>query len=287
MGEVFCDRFGLTIDRMGYREMRSRLLPILHSVGCETHRDQPGDEVGLWREPSGGTFKVTRFGDVAGLGASGRFLMTLRAADMLGEFLHTLGSEPHKVSFLDATMDIALDAPPVVMEMYSRAATGEGVQLSRKRVALTSVLKFFSQRLDGRESGSVYIGARNAEVRLKVYDKQHERECSGVLDTPPCVRYELTLKTGQATLADVFSPAPLFWQYVQNVLPRPLGVPEWVARGEGYSLPRKPVLEPLDRLRQRLTYSKDIADVIRLADSLPDGRATLLRELGWIYPVKA
>lgn len=287
MSEVFCDRFQVTVDRMAYRDMRDRLLPILHSIGCETKVDQPGEESGLWRSPTGGTFKVKRYGQVAGLGASGRFLMDLRAASMLSEFLHTLGSEPHKVSVLDATMDAAEDAPPVVHAMYSRATTGDGVQLSRKAVPHTGVRKYFSQRLDSRESGSVYIGARTAEVQLKVYDKQHERQCAGVLDTPPCVRYELTLRTGQATLADVYDPQSLFWQYMEHVLPRPPGVAQWVARGEGYSLPRKPALDVLERLRKRLTHSADIADVVRLADLLPGGRDALLRELSWIYPVKA
>ena len=286
MAEVFADRLQVTVDRMSYRDLRGKLLPLLQGLGCAPDVDDPGTETGLWREPDGGTLKVSRYGQVAAIGASGRFLGLLRAASMLGEFLHALGSEPHKVTVLDATMDVPIDAPPVVAAIYSRATTGDGIQLSRKRVRATAVTKVFGQREDGRESGTVYIGGRMADVRLAVYDKQHERFYHGVEDAQPGVRYELRLRGGSVTLADVYAPAAVFWHHMHRVLPRPDGVPAWLPGETGYSLPRRPVLSPLERLRKRLVNSPDIADVVALADSLPGDRATLLRELAWAYPHK-
>jgi hypothetical protein len=283
MAEVFADRMQVTMDRMAYRGMRDLLSPILNSLGASVCYDRPESEEGLWKIEGGGTFKAAPYGQVVGLGASGQFLSALRAGGTLGEWLHTLGTEPHKVTVLDATQDYPEDAPPVVQALYKRATTSPGIQLSRKRVRLTDVSKMFSQREDGRESGTVYVGSRQANTRLKVYDKQHERFYHGV-DASPGVRFELTLKAGNLTLADVYNPTAVYWHYMSDVLPVPEGVTPWVAGAMGYNLPRRPVLSDLDQLRRRLMYSADIAAVVKLADRLPGGRATLLGELAFIYP---
>ncbi len=282
---VFTDRLQVTMDAMAYRDMRGRLAPILDSLGAAPDYDRPGDSEGLWRLPCGGTFQAKRYGPRVGLGVSGRVLVALRAAAMLGEFLHSLGTEPHKVTILDATLDVAEDAPPVVQAAYTRATTGEGFQLSRKRVAATEVTKVFGLRLDGRESGTVYIGSKNAEARLKVYDKQHERFYHGVMDALPGVRYELSLKRPGLSLRDAYDPATVFWHHMSGVLPRPAGVGPWIAFGTGYSLPRREVMGALERFRMRLSSSTDLAGLIRIADDLPGGRATFLRELAAAFPV--
>lgn len=285
MVEVFADRMQVTIDRMGYRAMRDKLLPLLNSLGCSVGYDSPGEEAGLWTEPEGGTFKVAKHHAVAALGASGRFLAKLRTAQLLGEFLHLLGEDPHKVTVLDATMDVQQDAVPVVHALFKRATTGEGVRLTRKRVPLTGVTRLMGLRADGRESGTVWVGLRGADIRLKAYDKQLERAAKGV-DIGPCMRYELSIKSGAITLADVFDPTRVFWNYMQHLLPRPVGLSDWLPGAMGFTLPRKPVLSVLEQLRARLTYSTDIASLVRLVDQLPDGRAVLLRELAWVYPDK-
>lgn len=282
---VFADRFQMTIDRMGYRDLRDQFLPILHSIGAAPDFDKPSEECGLWRLASGGTFSTKRYGPVAAIGASGQFLAALRAAAMLGEMLATLGNEPHKVTVLDATMDVPVDAPPVVTEFYRRAVNPEqGFRLTRKRVLSTQVTKVFGQRSDGRESGTVYLGSRQADARLKVYDKQHERFFHGV-QAGPGVRYELTIKGGQVTLRDVYEPAGVFWAHMQHVLPRPASAPNWELGATGYSLPRRPVLDPLDRLRARIASSADLADLLALVDTLPGGRSLLLPEFARAHPV--
>lgn len=283
---VFADRFYLTVDRMAYRDLRSRFLPILHAVGAAPDIDLPAEEKGLWRLESGGTFKVSRFGAVAGIGASGQFLAALRAQSMLGELLANLGTEPHKVTLLDATMDVPVDAPPVVHEFYRRATAADaGLRLTRKRVLATQVTKVFGMRPDGRESGTVYLGARHADVRLKVYDKQHERFFHGV-NSGPGVRFELTVKSGQVTLRDVFEPAGVFWAHLQHVLPRPVGAPNWVHGETGYQLPRRELPDAMERLRARIRGSADLADLMALVDHLPGGRAILLDELNRAFPAR-
>lgn len=283
---VFSDRFQMTVDRMGYRDLRSRFLPIVQSLGAAPDVDVPSEERGIWKLATGGTFVAKRFGAVAAIGASGQFLAALRAASMLGEMLATLGSEPHKVTVLDATMDVPVDAPPVVHEFYRRATDPQqGYRLTRKKVLATQVTKVFGQRADGRESGTVYLGSRYADVRLKVYDKQHERFFHGV-EAGPGVRYELTLKGGQVSLRDVYEPSGVFWAHMQNVLPRPASAPNWLVGDTGYRLPRREVPSPLERLRARIAGSADLAELVDLADSLPGGRGVLLDELCRAYPAR-
>lgn len=288
MGEVFADRMQVTIDRMGYRDLRTLLLPLLQSLGAYPDMDDPATEKGLWRHVDGGTLKVARYGKVAAIGASGKFLGALRAAKMLGEFLHTLGSEPHKVSVLDATLDVPVDAPPVVNAFYDLATGPEGIQLTRKRVAPTEVTKVFGQRLDGRESGTVYAGSRHSETQLKVYDKQAERFYHGIMDAAPGVRYELTLKSGQVSLSDVYDPTGVFWHHMHRILPKPANVTPWVQNAMGNSFPRLVPLTPLERLRRRVEMSPDMAELVRLsrdcAESREAAQVLLATTIAWAYP---
>jgi hypothetical protein len=276
MGEVFADRMQCTIDKMGYRDVRSLLLPILQSLGAFPEQDDPSIEKGLWRHVDGGTLKVARYGKVAAIGASGKFLSALRAAKMLGEFLHIIATEPHKVTVLDATLDIPVDAPPVVNAFYDLATSLKGVQLTRKRIAVTEVTKVFGMRLDGRESGTVYAGSRHSETQLKVYDKQAERFFHGVMDAAPGVRYELTLKGGQVSMHDVYDPTGVFWHHMHRILPRPAGVTPWDRSDMGLTLPRTPEMEPLDRLRKRISFSPDIAELVRSAREISGDRKAAL-----------
>lgn len=284
MTDVFADRLQVTVDRMAYRDLRDRLLPILDTVGAAPDYDKPVEESGLWRTASGGTLHAKRWCDVVSIGASGQLLAMLRAASLFGGFLQVIATEPHKVTCLDATMDVYTDAPPVVAEFYARARTPPGIRLTRKSIPARHVTAFMGTRDDGRESGTVYVGGRSADVRLKVYDKQHEQAGRGI-QVPPCVRYELTLRAGKVTLKDVFTPAPVFWAHMQAVLPRPEGVPAWCPGESGFVVQHPAPLSILERLRKRLVFSDDIAALVRLADQIPDGRSVLQFELGRAYPL--
>jgi hypothetical protein len=281
---VFADAMQVTFDRADWRAIRLDLLPLLDSLGCETRVDRPSEEAGYWRAPIGGALKAERFGSVVALGASGQFLAHLRAAALLDNYLATIGTVPHKVTRLDATMDVAVDAPPVLHRLVKRARVGAGVQLTRKRILPAQVTTLLSTRLDGRLSGTAYFGSKTAPVRLCVYDKQKERVDAGVLDAPPGLRYELRLRNGLATLRDVSLPAPIFWHHMAGVLRRPVGVPAWSPAVDAYR-PERAVLDPDHRLRRRVEHSPDLAALVALADSLPGGRAALFREIAWAYPL--
>ena len=192
----------------------------------------------------------------------------------------------HKVTRLDATLDVDVDAPPVLHRLVKRARVGAGVQLTRKRILPAQVTTLLSTRLDGRLSGTAYFGSKTAPVRLCVYDKQKERVDAGVLDAPPCLRYELRLRNGLATLRDVSLPAPIFWHHMAGVLRRPVGVPAWSPAVNAYR-PDRVELDPDCRLRRRVEHSPDLAALVALADSLPGGRAALFREIAWAYPLHA
>ena len=283
MGTVFADALQVTFDRADWRALRLQLLPLTDTLGCETQIDQPALESALWRDPSGGTLSVKRYGSVASLGASGRFLATLRSASFLLEYLSIIGTVPHKVTRLDASMDVDVDAPPVLHRLVKRARTGDGLQLTRKRVPSGHVTTYLGTRLDGRVSGTAYIGSRTAPVRLCVYDKQKERVDAGQLDAAPCLRYELRVRNGLVTLRDAAEPSAIFWNSMQHVLRRPAGVPDWSPAVDAF-VPERAVVDPDTRLRRRVESSADLAALVALADSLPGGRARLFAEINWAHP---
>lgn len=283
MGEVFADRVQVTFDRADWRSVRSGLLEVVESVGAATEFDTPSQESALWTTSEGGTLNVKRYGPVVAVGASGRFLATLRAAGMFMDYLARLGSVPHKVTHLDATMDVLQDPPPVLESLFKRATSVPGIALSRKAVPVGHVTRLQSVRPDGRASGTVYVGGRHADVRLCAYDKSLERESKGQDMGPPTVRWELRLKGGNVTLRDVAVPAPVFWHYMARVLPRPEGVPAWEPANDAWS-PERTLVAPADRLRRRVELSRDLAAMVRLAREECGGLDALLQEIRWAYP---
>jgi hypothetical protein len=130
----------------------------------------------------------------------------------------------------------------------------------------------------GKDTGTVYLGLRSAEVRGRVYDKTQERanegECIGLT-----VRHEMTV-TGKMgiTLRDVAEPESCFYHFWPEVLlSRPSGVPDWSPTEGGYSVERTERL-PAQRLKQRVSGSADLGEIIALAQSCgPEGMRMLHR----------
>lgn len=220
-----------------------------------------GGFVGLFDSPTVSKVQLT-----------GSALVALAACSLLGAVLRVLGEYPHRVTRLDVCLDKLQDGPTVVNRIYSKAKRGE-VQLTRKACPVS---RYMSPGADGRETGTVYLGAKRARVRAKVYDKQHHLRSLGLPDPGPFTRFELTV-TGLvgATLHDAFRPGPLFWHYMSGLLPPPVDVPPWVAHGEGFVLPARPELPPAGRLKRRLESSSELHSILTQAAGVPGGWVVL------------
>lgn len=223
---------------------------------------------------------------VAVISASGVVLSTLRSAGVWPAFLRVLSSDVHRLTRLDVALDVPVDAPPLLEALYSRASSG-GVALTRKALdPVRHVSRWQSPDLAGRDSGTVYLGGKAAEVRARVYDKRLERVAHGFSDPGPCLRAELTVTSAMGiSLKDAWEPAPVFWHFMAGALEgfvaRPSGVPAWVPGGDyvGFSLPPRSVLDPVRRLERRLERSSELQDLCKLACSVRGGSVLVYRRL--------
>jgi len=191
-----------------------------------------------------GTLKFVRRGDVFVVSLSGTALMFLRANECFSDFLWCFAERPHRVTHLDAAYDRrGVAASPIVLELYRRGID-RGFRLSQRKAPVSCN---FTTGLDGAETGTVYIGGKNARISLAVYDKQEEQRVKGRPDPGPMIRYELRFRGGEngvpLTLRDAADPTALFWHYMaEDILrpPRGIAVPAWVkTEAVGYDLPAR------------------------------------------------
>ena len=278
MGEVFCDDLRVTVPASHWPDVRGSVQPVLESIGAAVEY-QSEERIG-WRY-EGGTAQAKRVGVVWSLSTSGQMLAGLRLRSLFGQFLAAIGSSPHKVTGLHATMDREAATPPVLEELLAKVASDDGLRLSRKRVALSHVDRWLVRRADGSDTGTMYLGSKAAEVRACVYDKREERIAHGMPDLGyDLTRYELRLRGVGASLRDASEPTSIFWHYMApDVLPCPVGVAPWVSHAQGVELDWPPVAEPAERLAQRVFRSDDLASILKLARSFPGGPELLLSML--------
>lgn len=223
---------------------------------------------GGWRFESGGLIRASSRGLVGVISCSGTALVELRAAAIFGEYLRAVSSEFHRVTRLDAALDLAIPAPPFLHDLYAKANRGE-VRLSHKPAPAK---RWVGLNAAGEETGTVYLGGHTAKVRLAAYDKRQERLDKGLPDPGPWLRVELRGSSDLGiSLRDAWEPAPFFWHYCSGVLPCPSGVPAWVPGGVGFELPPKPALDPADAFERRLSYSVELRDLVSQALSVPGG----------------
>lgn len=258
MGEPFADFVGVTVPREFGAELLSEVVPELEALGMVLESESAS--VRLWRAPEAhGTVQARYVQGVMALGVSGSVCAGLRAAGRFASFLASVGALPHRVTRLDAALDVVEDAAPVVARVTARGRAGE-LSLTRKAISRKSVHTHLSLRDDGVETGTVYCGGKAAEARMVVYDKRAERLSKRLPDIGPLTRYELRLRSGVGmTLRDCAAPASVFWHHVApDFLPRPDGVPEWVACASGFDLERLPPLSPAQRLSGLVDRSRDL-----------------------------
>lgn len=235
-----------------------------------------------WRFPSGGFISVSYRSGVGIVSASGTALIALRSSGVYADYLRLLSSEPHRVTRLDVALDVLVLAPPLLQALYCRAIRGD-FSLSRKSFnAERDISRYLSPDINGIDTGTVYLGAKAAEVKARIYDKQHECRVRGLSDPGPCLRAELVVtdKMG-VSLRDAWDPAPVYWHYMASALDgiveRPTGVPCWVPCVEGFVLPARAIRDSTAVLRGRLERSKDFADICQLASQVSGGSVLLYR----------
>lgn len=264
MSEPFCDFVGVTVPEEDWHELRREVSAELDAIGMYVEYDR--DKETLWRATDAvGTVRSKSINGVRTIGASGAVCAGLRAANRFASFLASIASRPHRVTRLDASLDVSSDAPPRIEEAVQKGRAG-GVSLTRKSVRPKDVTTFYGVREDGRVSGTAYFGTKDADVRLCMYDKQHERMSHGLPDAGPLTRYELRLRAGTGiTLRDAYEPRAVFWHYMpETLLERPADVPAWVANGTGFDIERAAPLSPVERLYRRIDDSPEVIALAKL-----------------------
>jgi hypothetical protein len=264
----FCDWLGVTVPADDWDALRLDICDDLDAIGMHVEVDEGGQV--LWR--AGGTsatVKATKRHRVWALGCSGAACSGLRAAGRFNSYLAAIGTRSHRVTRLDASLDIQADAAPIVAEITRAGRAGE-LSLTRKKIRPLDVTSFTGVRnTDGAVTGTVYVGPRRSDARMVVYDKQHERASRKLADTGPLTRYELRLgsRTG-VTLRDASDPEAVFWHYASpDFLPLPDGVVVWDAHGSGFELERAEPLLPYQRLLRRIEASGELVALVAAAEA--------------------
>lgn len=208
---------------------------------------------------------------------SGAACAALREHGTWDDLLSELSSVPHRVTRVDAALDLSLDGADMVDLMRQRYPSGQ-VNLSRKAVATSLVL---AVRPDGRETGTWYAGRHTkARFTARVYDKAWQLLQKFGEIIPPRTRVEVTASGGDsgATLRDAAQPAALFWYLAAPaILDAPEGAPVWTPnRDLGWVAPTNP-FDPAALLKRRVESCAMLDALALLADDLgPNGRDYLL-----------
>ena len=129
---VFADFVQVTTPAGYWDALRDSVEPVLDMGGLHLVQDDSSSV--LWRDFKGhGTVKATRRGRVWSLGASGSVLAALRGAQLLAEYLAGISSVPHRVTRLDAAMDVRGDAAHILPPLIEQGHAGL-LSLTRKSI---------------------------------------------------------------------------------------------------------------------------------------------------------
>lgn len=209
---------------------------------------------------------------------SGAACAALRDHGTWDDLLSELSSVPHRVTRVDAALDLSIDGADMVDLMRQRYPSGQ-VNLSRKAIATSVVLAV--RPSDGRETGTWYAGRhQKARFTARVYDKAWQLLQKFGEVIPPRTRVEVTASGGDsgATLRDAAEPAALFWHLASPaLLDAPEGCPVWTPnRDLGWVAPAK-TFDPAALLKRRVESCALLDALALLADDLgPSGRDYLL-----------
>lgn len=271
---VFCDWLDVTFspDCSPYPGLNRLLLSAGFDVDSSdrstfvySHQSFPQGK--LVMGPSRATFRVS---------ASGAICAALRSLDIWHDYLSELATAPHKVTRLDAAVDVPIDGADMVQLMRDRYPSGE-VNLRRKAVRTSVILEV---RPDGRESGSWYAGRRSrARFTARVYDKALEALSKRGWLMPPTSRIEVTAAGSDAgaTLRDASMPAALFWHIAAPaIVTAPEDAPMWVPNTDCHWVAPNREFDPAMVLRRRVEAMAMLDALALVADELgPQGRTYL------------
>ena len=278
MHKVFTDWLDVTYAPDDVPEPELRVL--LLGCGFDLVREFGGTASYLAKPR--GMVKVTYATRFARISISGGALTALRDAGLLDELLWILATSPHKVTRLDAALDVQTDASVVIERLGKRYPTG-AVSLGRKALPVLTMLE---TRPDGEQSGTYYVGHRTAaRMTARVYDKSFEAlKNRGEVYPLPVTRYEVTArKDSGATLRDAAEPAAIFWHIASPALipSKPKGIPMWQPHGDFTGWEHTPrTYTAHEVLERRISHSAELEAFIALADSLGAyGRSSLMHLL--------
>lgn len=269
---VLLDYLTVTVPKGAGLDLRDALTDVCLSLP-ESQTDPLGVRVGK--------FALLRFQDrptVTVASISGVMCAALRTAALLDAFLAGVAScGPHRVTQLHAALDLEVDAPPELDNIYARTRT-HGVALTRKRIPGRAIKWIKSVSDDGRDTGSIQIGHRaRHETTACIYDRHQDALDKGKPDPGRLLRYELRTGVPGLTLRDASHPASVFYHFMGAFFPRPDDVAPWSPHGEGFTLPRVEIELPM-QLRRQVERSADLDRMFRLVDQMPgEGIDALVR----------
>lgn len=275
--DPFCDWLDVTYSPVDcpYPDLNRLLL----SAGFDVTHSDGSSFAYSPASPGRGSIQVKHSSRWARISASGGACAALRASGYWGDYLSCLSSSPHKVTRLDAAMDIPMDGADLVASMRERHSAGT-CTLGRKGIPTSVIL---ATRSDGRETGTWYAGHRTrARTTARVYDKAWEILCRQGVVVPPRARVEVTGRDGTGvTLRTAAEPAGFFWSVASPaILKAPEGVPVFVPNADlGWTAPRRE-FDPASLLRRRIDGLAELDALLLVADEMgPAGRSYLLHLL--------
>lgn len=271
---IFCDYLDVTYapDNCPYPELVQFLLGNDFTVS----RDTGGSVIYSPPKPSRGALSVQHRARFARISASGGVCCYLRSIGAWDQYLHILASSPHKVTRLDAALDLPTDGADMLDVFQLRFPTGQAA-LTRKHLKMDYII---AVRPDGRYTGTVSFGyGTAARFTAKVYDKSWEAlQKRGEL-LPPTTRFEVTArKDSGATLRDASLPTALFWHIASPaLLQAPTeGIPVWEPNTQFHYNLTPRAFDPAETLKRRIDFSAELEAFIGIADSMgPSGRQYL------------
>lgn len=292
VSEIICDYLDVTYSSdshiFGSDYRQGTLTSWLTSVGAICKRRDSNSALFSVGD-RGGIVKLDSNSRFVRVSASGSALAHFRCRGIFDEYLSELSTEPHRVTRLDAALDMARDGADTIAEMRERFSSGHA-SLGRKALEVTYMT---GTRHDGLESGTCYLGHRQrARQTARVYDKAKEAYDKRKELMPPTTRYEVTARGERdrpsPTLRDASEPTAIFWHIASpTLLKAPEGTLPWIA-GDGESwTAKRPVLLPAEVVERKIEFNPDLDAIAEVAaQDGDDGLKRMLRLIARKYHIE-